>query len=52
MKLRLYRLVLAPLLLLLGTGLASAHIAGSMEEASTMSAETGLPILLEVGTSW
>ena len=35
-----------------GTGPASARIAGSMEEAYAMSAETGLPILMEVGIEW
>jgi len=40
---------------LVGVGLvgpAQADYAGSLEEARDMSAETGLPILLDVGTEW
>ncbi len=52
MKLKLISSALAMMLLLAGVGLANAHLAKTLDEAKTMSAETGLPILMEVGTDW
>ncbi len=52
MKIKLIISTLAALLLMTGAGLANAHLAKTLDEAKAMSAETGLPILMEVGTDW
>ncbi len=44
--------LLATSLLLLAAGQAGAGIATSLDEAYTLAAESGLPVLLEIGTSW
>lgn len=52
MKARIITATLVLLLLTAGAGLASAGLAGSMEEAAALAETSGLPVLLEIGTSW
>ena len=52
MKTRVLIGALAALILAAGPALASDKLASSMDEAIAMSQETGLPVLLDIGTSW